>query len=136
MAVTTYNTRALLSAMLQRVKAVVRQFRGIWMAVNAEDAAIVFGIMLLLHRRAKDMQQGKWLSGKLLRLAQIFFTVRIFRDAANDRDSNAPTPRRWCLRTEIAGSEIPRGRRKRLRWLCLGGERRLLWCLQNREKLE
>ena len=41
---------AFLAAMLERVKAVVGQFGGIRMAENAEHAAIMFGIILLLHR--------------------------------------------------------------------------------------
>jgi hypothetical protein len=44
------NARALLSAMLERVKAVEGKFGGIRMAENAEHAAIMFGIILLLHR--------------------------------------------------------------------------------------
>jgi hypothetical protein len=38
---------AFLPAMLQRVKAVVGQLGGIRMAENAEDSAIMFGIILL-----------------------------------------------------------------------------------------
>jgi hypothetical protein len=36
--------------MLERVKAVVGKFGGIRMAENAEHAAIMFGVNLLLHR--------------------------------------------------------------------------------------
>jgi len=46
-------------------------------------------------------------------------TATIFRGAANGRGSSAPRPRRGCLQTEIAASAIPRGRRKRPRWLGL-----------------
>jgi hypothetical protein len=42
------DARALLAAMLERVKAVVGQFRGIRVAINAEYSAIMFGIGL--HR--------------------------------------------------------------------------------------
>ena len=42
---------ALLAAMLQGVEAVVGQLRGVRMAVNAEDAAIMFGIFLHQQRR-------------------------------------------------------------------------------------
>ena len=41
---------AFLPAMLQRVKTVVGQFGGVRMTENAEHAAIMFGIILLLHR--------------------------------------------------------------------------------------
>jgi hypothetical protein len=37
---------AFLAAMLERVKAVVREFGGVGMAKNAEDAAIMFGVIL------------------------------------------------------------------------------------------
>jgi hypothetical protein len=40
---------AFLSAMLQGVKTVVRQFRGIRVTENAEHTAIMFGV-ILLHR--------------------------------------------------------------------------------------
>ena len=48
-------------------------------------------------------------------------TMIIFRGAADGRGSSAPRPRRWCLQTEISASVIRRGRRKKPRWLCLGG---------------
>ncbi len=48
--VTGDDAGAFLSAMLERVKAVVGKFGGIRMAENAEHAAIMFGIILLLHR--------------------------------------------------------------------------------------
>jgi hypothetical protein len=41
-----YNARTLLAAMLERIKAVVREFGGVGMSINAEDATIMFGIML------------------------------------------------------------------------------------------
>ena len=41
---------AFLSAMLERVKPVVGEFGGIRMAENAEHAAVMFGVILLLHR--------------------------------------------------------------------------------------
>ena len=44
------NAGALLSAVLERVKAVVGEFGGIRMTENAEHATIMFGIVLLLHR--------------------------------------------------------------------------------------
>jgi hypothetical protein len=44
------NAGAFLPAMLQCVKTIVSEFGGIRMAENAEHAAIVFGIVLLLHR--------------------------------------------------------------------------------------
>src|SRR5260370_24610958 len=49
---------ALLPAMLQRVKAVVSQLRGIRMAVNAEDTAVMFRI--ILHELApwRDFNRG------------------------------------------------------------------------------
>lgn len=37
---------ALLPPVLQGIKAVVRQFGGIWMTVNAEDATVMFWVML------------------------------------------------------------------------------------------
>ena len=40
------DARAFLAAMLQRVEAVVSQLRGVRMAVNAEDAAIMFRIVI------------------------------------------------------------------------------------------
>jgi hypothetical protein len=43
------NPGAFLSAMLEGVKTVVRQFRGIRMTENAEHTAIMFGV-ILLHR--------------------------------------------------------------------------------------
>ena len=49
------------------------------------------------------------------------FTATIFRGAADGRGSSAPRPRRWCLQTETSASAIRRGRRKKPRWLCLGG---------------
>lgn len=45
-AVARDNAGAFLPAMLQRVKAVVREFGGIRMTENAEHAAIMFGVML------------------------------------------------------------------------------------------
>ena len=42
------DARAFLAAVLQRVKAVVSQLRGVRMAVNAEDAAIMFRVVM--HR--------------------------------------------------------------------------------------
>src|SRR5439155_7667711 len=52
------NARAFLAAMLEGVQAVVRQLGGIRMAVNAEHAAVVFGIMLhLLLRARRHIQQ-------------------------------------------------------------------------------
>jgi hypothetical protein len=39
---------AFLSAMLERIKAVVGQFGGIRMTENAEDSAVMFGIMWLI----------------------------------------------------------------------------------------
>src|SRR5258708_15018118 len=41
-----HNAGALLAAMLQRVQPVVGQFGGIGVAVNTENAAIVFGVIL------------------------------------------------------------------------------------------
>ena len=41
---------AFLAAMLQRVEAVVGELGSIGMSKNAEYAAIMFGIVLLLHR--------------------------------------------------------------------------------------
>ena len=40
------NARAFLAAMLEGVQAVVRQLGGIPVAVNAEHAAVVFGVVL------------------------------------------------------------------------------------------
>ena len=40
------DARAFLTAVLQSVKAIVRQLRCVWMAVNAEYTAIMFGIIL------------------------------------------------------------------------------------------
>ena len=42
------DARAFLPAMLQRVEAVVRKFRRIRMTINAEHAAVMFGV--ILHR--------------------------------------------------------------------------------------
>ena len=44
------DARAFLPAMLERVKSVVSQFGGVRMAENAEDSAVMFGI--ILHRTA------------------------------------------------------------------------------------
>ena len=45
------DARAFLPAMLERVKSVVSQFGGVRMAENAEDSAVMFGIIgLSLHR--------------------------------------------------------------------------------------
>jgi hypothetical protein len=46
LAVRSYNARALLPAMLQRIQAIVREFRRVGMPINAEDSAIMFGIEL------------------------------------------------------------------------------------------
>ena len=40
------NAGALLAAMLESIKAIVRQFGGIRMSVNAKDATVMFGIVL------------------------------------------------------------------------------------------
>ena len=42
------DSGALLAAMLESVKAIVRQFGGVRMPVNAEDSAIMFGVLLHL----------------------------------------------------------------------------------------
>ncbi len=47
------DARAFLPAMLERVKSVVGQFGGVRMAENAEDSAIMFGIMWLSLHRAR-----------------------------------------------------------------------------------
>jgi hypothetical protein len=49
------NARALLTAMLEGVEAVVRQFGGVGMTVNAEDTAIMFRIQWLLHVTNGDL---------------------------------------------------------------------------------
>jgi len=46
LAIGGYDPSALLTTVLQGVKAIVRQFRGIGMTVNAEDATIVFWVAL------------------------------------------------------------------------------------------
>src|SRR5258708_35184167 len=52
------NAGALLSAMLQGVEAVVCQFSGIGMPVNAEHSTIMFGIMLHQNKKiAPDLVQ-------------------------------------------------------------------------------
>ena len=55
------NAGAFLSAMLEGVKTIVRQFRRIRMAENAEDTTIMFGV-ILLHRLlapAAELSQTK-----------------------------------------------------------------------------
>src|SRR5436305_11533335 len=47
---TSHDAGALLPTMLQRVKAVIRQFRSVRMPVNAKNSTIMFGIKL--HRSA------------------------------------------------------------------------------------
>jgi hypothetical protein len=44
--------------MLQGEQAVIRQFGRLRVAKHAEHAAVMFGVNLLLHRRAGEMQQG------------------------------------------------------------------------------
>jgi hypothetical protein len=44
---------AFLAAMLERVKTVVGEFRGIRVAENAEHAAVMFGIVSLHRSRAR-----------------------------------------------------------------------------------
>jgi len=51
--VATDDAGAFLAAMLQRVKAEVGQFGGIRMAENAEDSAVMFGIISLSLHRAR-----------------------------------------------------------------------------------
>ena len=55
------DARAFLPAMLERVKSVVSQFGGVRMAENAEDSAIMFGVMLwlVLHRAPLNLTRKK-----------------------------------------------------------------------------
>ena len=52
-----YDSRTLLTSMLQRVKAVIGEFGGIGVTKNAKDTAIMFGVMLhgLLARTFYDV---------------------------------------------------------------------------------
>src|SRR5713101_7041799 len=70
-AVGGHNARALLAAMLQSVKPIVCELGGIGMPINAEHTAIMFGILLHLHRveRALTMHQ---ISGSSSALAKYF----------------------------------------------------------------
>jgi hypothetical protein len=51
-AVRSNDTGALLTAVLEGIKAIIGQLRGIRMAINAEDSAIMFGIKL--HREIQS----------------------------------------------------------------------------------
>src|SRR5258705_8732838 len=54
------DSRTFLSPVLQRVQAVVRQFSGVWMIVNAEDTAIMFGIVLHRIRKSRPLFPSKY----------------------------------------------------------------------------
>src|ERR1017187_4958307 len=56
--------------------------------------------------------------------------VRAVRGGAGDRGSSGAGRRRWCRRKETATTAIPHGRRKRPRWLCLGGGHEHAWCFR------
>jgi hypothetical protein len=53
-------------------------------------------------------------------------TAKVFRGAADGRDSNGSRRRHWCLQKQIAASVIRRGRRKKPRWRDIGGMNKLL----------
>src|SRR4051794_39276148 len=82
-AIARHDPRAFLPAMLQRVKAVVGQFRGVRMPENAEDAAIMFGVILhttgycCCADRSKRALVWHQLSAGSSQLVKYLFTITV-----------------------------------------------------------
>ena len=91
-----------------------------------QDASLWVGRAVLCppsiaNERIRVHHNGAPASWSAAALRRFGLRVTIFRGAADGRGSSDSTLRRWCLQKEISASAIPRGRRKRPRWLCLGG---------------
>jgi len=101
------DSGALLAAMLESVKAIVRQFGGVRMPVNAEDSAIMFGVLLhlfpiIIPRFAGHFQ--KPVRAGIFSARPLFAEERLTSSSVRPKQLNkaylgmeiAPFSRTWC----------------------------------------
>jgi hypothetical protein len=75
------NAGALLASMLESIETIVRQFRGVWMTINAKDATVMFWVALhrsrgIIPRPKEQIQQGVESHGVLFELRAVNAALR------------------------------------------------------------